>query len=88
MARLFVSSVLGAAGVDPARIEDSTVLVSDMATVLVGHGEAVAMDVTFGGGTVTVTGNLPDMLPEAGAMLLGDAFRTADGQWTLTLEGS
>jgi hypothetical protein len=88
MARVFLASVLGAAGVDPTRIEDSTVLVSDVATVLVGDGEPVIMDVAFGGGQVTVKGNLPDMVPEAGAMLLGDAVRLADGQWTLTLEGS
>jgi hypothetical protein len=88
MARIFVASILGAAGVDPVRIEDSTVLVSDVATVLVGHGELVALDAAFGDGKVTLTGNLPDMLPEAGAMLLGDAFRTSNGQWALTLEGS
>ena len=39
-------------------------------------------------GEVTVEGNLPGLVPEAGELLMGDAVAIEDGHWTLTLPGS
>lgn len=88
MSRIFLGSVLSAAGVDEDRLDDARLLVSDLATALVGEGEPVSIEARFGEGKVTVNGNLPGMVPEAGSLLLGDALAMADGRWTLTLPAS
>ena len=88
MSRIFLGSVLSSAGVDEDRIEDAQVLISDLATALVGDGEPVLIDVRFGKAEVRVEGNLPGMVPEAGSLLLGDALAMGDGHWTLTLPAS
>lgn len=88
MSRIFLSSVLSSAGVDEAQVDDARVLISDLATALVREGEAVQIEARFGKGIVTVEGNLPGMVPEAGSLLLGDALATSDGRWMLTLPSS
>lgn len=85
MSRIFVGSTLSRAGVDPVRVGDARVMVSDLATALVGEGEPVEIRARFDGSAVVVEGNLPGLMPEAGALLLGDALMAADGRWTLAL---
>lgn len=85
MSRIFVTTALSVAGVDPVRVSDARLMVSDLATALVGEGEPVEIRASFDDDTVVVEGNLPGLMPEAGALLLGDALQTSDSQWTLTL---
>lgn len=88
MARIFVSSVLTVAGVSDRIVQDALIFVSDVATVLVGEQKPIDLDATLVDGSVSVEGNSPDMIPEAGAALLGDSLVVADGRWTLTATGS
>ena len=88
MSRVFLGSVLSSAGVEDDRIEDARVFISDLATALVGEGRPVEIEARFGDDRVTVEGNLPGLVPEAGELLMGDAVAIEDGHWTLTLPGS
>lgn len=85
MSRIFVTTALSVAGVDPVRVSDARLLVSDLATALVGEGERVEIRASFDQDTVVMEGNLPGLMPEAGSLLLGEALQTLDGRWTLTL---
>lgn len=85
MSRIFVGTALAVSGIDAERVSDAKLLVSDLATALVGEGEPVEIRASFDEDILVLEGNLPGLMPEAGSLLLGDALQTADGRWTLTL---
>nr|PZN32794.1 MAG: hypothetical protein DIU67_07610 [Actinomycetota bacterium] len=85
MSRIFIVSVLAAAGADDTTVENARVFISDVSTGLVSEGAEILIEARFADGGASLGGNLPGLVPEAGSLLLGDLLEISENRWTLTV---